>query len=631
MAKKKPATMIPILDQFKVLLRALRKDLSRLGKNATEDLESYQTALHFAETHKIPGADGLLYSVLLYWQEREAEALVELEQVADSLPESLTGHRWNVQGVILYGLKRYDESIASHQKALDTPSYDTPGFAYNNMGLAYTRKKEYDRAIECYQKALDTPSFDTPGDAYHNMGVACSTKLEYNRAVEYYQKALYTPSYDTPHLTRVNLAIVYRKTGELAKAKEEIDRVLSEPDTENEHTRAKYVLGLIEEAMAGINPSPDEEALVSSSGRSNSDSPEERMRTKLRTSKTDQNDKYQDYLQRPTSERDNVFSCMRGWSSSVTLLEGSNDSHWRGGGYFLKWQGRGIVIDPGFDFIDNFHDADYTGKEISAVLISHNHSDHNYDLRSLDDLRYELHSRWKTLNPEGIDLKNYIVVIDEDTFKGFDPDKSPFRVLKTFDIKSSVRQKWLVRPEDIPMTVEHFPVEHGDDVSHAVGMRLLLHPDREGNDIVVGYTGDTEYFDVLSKHLQGCDVLIAHISMPDGEELGDDQKAADHFKKRHLGLNGTAKLIAETNPKLTLIGEFWAGRADIRIELIQALRKRTGRDSILPTGLGFHLSLPTLEVECTNCQKKVPHDQIKIAPAATPFGPLGYLCSNCLT
>lgn len=593
MARKKPAPKIPAIDQFKTLLREVRNDLSRLGKQATADLASYQAAVDFARQHKLSGAEQLLLSVLLHRQDKDAEALSVLESAQDLLPDSLAGHRWSIQGVILRGLKRFEEAIECLAKALDTPGYDTLGNARNNMGLAYVEKKEYERAIECYQKALDTPG------------------------------------YDNPHLTQLNLASVLREQGEYERALDLVQQVLNEPDTEGQHTRARYLRDLIQEKLAGIQPTPSEEALASSSVRSDPDSPETRMKLKLQGSESDQRDKYEHYLHRPASTRDNVFSCLRGWSSSVTLLEGGNDSHWRGGGYFLKWQGRGIVIDPGFDFIDNFHDAKYTGKEISAVLVSHNHSDHNYDLRSLDDLRFELHKRWKTKRPAGIELQEYAVVVDEDTRKGFDVETADFRKLLTFDIKKSVRKKWLDRPVDIPLTVEHFPVEHGDDVSHAVGMRLVFHSETGGKDFIVGYTGDTEYFDVLPDHLQGCDLLIAHISMPDAEELGDDQDSANHVKKRHLGLNGTARLIQEAKPKLALIGEFWAGRADIRIELIQALRKRTGTEAILPTGIGFHLHLPTLDVECTNCQKRVPYDGIRIAPAASAFGPLGYLCANC--
>ena len=327
-------------------------------------------------------------------------------------------------------------------------------------------------------------------------------------------------------------------------------------------------------------------------------------------------DKYLDYLLRETPARDAVFSCLRGWSSAVTLLEGGDDCHWAGGGYFLKWQGKGIVIDPGFDFIDNFHDATYNMREVDAVLVSHNHSDHNYDLSSVDDLLYELHKRWKTLKPEDQqkhDVSKCLFVIDEDTAKSFRDDKAAHRgtPLK-FTASDCERKRWFVKENGLPVTVEHFHAEHGSDVPHAVGMRLRLQGEKGQPDFILGYTGDTRYFETLPDHLQGCDVLLAHISMPDEEEYENP----DHFKKVHLGYNGLAKLIEKAQPKMVLVGEFWAGLADIRIDLIK--------------GLGFHLKLPSLDVECTGCRKPVPHHQIKIAPATSPFGPLGYLCPHCL-
>ncbi len=725
------------LDQFRTLLRPLRRDLCQHGKKSTDDLPSYRVAKEFAELHKIPGAVDLLKSTLLHRQAQYAEALLLIEKAEGALPKHLWASAIDIKGIILSGLTRYDEAIECHQKALDTPGYDTPGYSLNNMGSANFDKGDNNRAIECYQKALDTPGYDTPGYSLNNMGSAYSQKgnndraiecyqkaldtsgydnpgdalnnmslvyfqkgdndraIEYcqkaldtpgydkpgdalntmslaylqkgsndraieccqkaldtpgydtpgyslnnmgwayfrkghnDRAIECYQKALDTPGFDMTHRARINLANSLREMGKLTEALAEVERVLREPDEENKHEPAKFIQGLIQEELAGIESTPEENVLASSPGRGEIDTPEERMLSKLQGSGNEQRDKYDDYLKRQASGRDDLFSCLRGWSSSVTLLEGGNDSHWRGGGYFLKWQGHGVVIDPGFDFIDNFHDAGYTGKEIGAVLVSHNHSDHNYDLRSLDDLRYELHKRWK-VNPSGIDLRNYLVGLDEDTWMAFESTEKDFRTLVQLDVKKSVRQKWLKRPLDMPMTVEHFPVDHGEDVSHAVGMRLLLHPKSAGEDFIIGYTGDTEYFDVLPKHLEQCDILLAHISMPDVEELGFDKAAAGHSKKKHLGYNGLAKLITETKPKLTLVGEFWAGRADIRLELIQGLRKKTGVNAILPTGLGFHLHMPSLEVECTNCRKRVDHSKIKVAPAATPFGPLGYLCISCI-
>jgi ribonuclease BN (tRNA processing enzyme) len=326
------------------------------------------------------------------------------------------------------------------------------------------------------------------------------------------------------------------------------------------------------------------------------------------------------------STRDDTFSALRGWSSAVTLLEGSDERRWRGGGYFLKWQGHGIVIDPGFDFLDNFHDAGFHAGEIDAVLVSHDHSDHNFDLRSLDDLRYQVYRRSIGGNRRPT-LRKSEFVVDEDTARAFGDETQPHRHSPLrFSRGDFERKRWL-SPQDtkLPVTIEHFPVQHGADVPHAVGIRLRLH--REGQSpFVIGYTGDTCYFDGLADELQGCDLLIAHISQPDPQEFSDE----NFLKPVHLGYNGVTKLVRKVQPKLTLIGEFWAGLADLRVDLIHGLRRRTGMDNILPTGLGFHLRLPSLEVECTECKKPTPFSQIRIAPPTSPFGPLGFLCQRCL-
>eukprot|EP00456_Euglypha_rotunda_P024448 TRINITY_DN1_c1_g1_i9.p1 TRINITY_DN1_c1_g1~~TRINITY_DN1_c1_g1_i9.p1 ORF type:complete len:378 (+),score=69.88 TRINITY_DN1_c1_g1_i9:3030-4163(+) len=376
--------------------------------------------------------------------------------------------------------------------------------------------------------------------------------------------------------------------------------------------------------MAKIPSSPADDALAASS--TDTDTPEARMRDKLQGLE----DQYEAYLKKGASNRNDTLSALRGWSSAVTLLEGSRDGHWRGGGYFLKWQERGIVIDPGFDFLDNFHDAGFHAREVDAVLVSHDHSDHNFDLQSLDDLRYEIYRRSIETHADGSlhpALRKAAFVIDEDTAKAFGDDNPPHRGTALKFSKGDFQIcRWLEPGNlNLPATIEHFPVEHGDDVPHAVGIRLRLHRDDQP-DFVIGYTGDTRLFDRLADHLQGCDLLIAHISQPDPQEFNDDA----FRKKVHLGYNGVTELIKATKPKLTIVGEFWAGLADLRVDLIHGLRRRTNSKAILPMGLGFHLRLPSLEVECTECRKPTPFGQIRIAPPTTPFGPLGYLCQRCL-
>jgi hypothetical protein len=178
----------------------------------------------------------------------------------------------------------------------------------------------------------------------------------------------------------------------------------------------------------------------------------------------------------------------------------------------------------------------------------------------------------------------------------------------------------------LPICITPFKVSHGSDVSHAVGMVLEL-LDKDGKPALrIGYTADTGYFEELSRHLAQCDVLIAHISQPGIDELQDESK----LKDVHLGYRGTARLLKECQPKLALIGEFWAGLTDLRIGLVKGIRQRSGCKLVLPAGLAMHIKLPSLDVECTECGAATPIAEVRVAPPTHNFGDLSYLCPKCL-
>lgn len=581
---------------------------------------------------------------------------VEFFHQAIEVPDyDLKGVTLNNLGIAHSEMGNFDNAILFFEKAQESGDFDGLNTVINNLGVAYGNKGAYDISIEYYKQGLNIPDKSGACLLLNNLGNAYANKREYEKAFECFRKALQEPTYSTPHLTSNNLANAFRENGQFEEALNVLNQVLVEPDTEGQHARARDIKRLIEEAQAGMEPSVAEESLAKA-GVANADETYEQMMLKrLGNQDKGRKDKYDEYLLRDIPEQMDGFTCLRGWSSAVTLLEGGKDCHWTGGGYFLRWQGKGIVIDPGFDFMDNFHDANLHLKEVDAVLVSHNHSDHNYDLSSLDDLRYELHTRSKKL--EGDDKKHAVskclFVVDEDTAQGFRHDSAQHRgrPLK-FDLANAEHQMWFTNPQDLPIIVEHFEVQHGKDVPNAIGMKIRLGGHDSKEEFVLGYTGDTRWFPKLGDHLQGCDVLLAHISMPSDEELLDDADyegkrgkseneggfkhlPLDGFKATHLGYRGMIELISRTQPKMVLVGEFWAGLADLRIDLVKGLRsqvkKRTGKDiPILPTGLGLRLRLPSLEVECTSCSKLVTHSDLKIAPAANPFGPLSYLCPKCL-
>ena len=61
----------------------------------------------------------------------------------------------------------------------------------------------------------------------------------------------------------------------------------------------------------------------------------------------------------------------------------------KGGGCFLSWQKKGIVIDPGYDFIENMYSEGLSIGDIDAIIITHAHNDHYIDLDPILTLAYQ--------------------------------------------------------------------------------------------------------------------------------------------------------------------------------------------------------------------------------------------------
>lgn len=139
-------------------------------------------------------------------------------------------------------------------------------------------------------------------------------------------------------------------------------------------------------------------------------------------------EKFLDFIAPKLSEtvsHDIIFEVLRRWNSYTPIIA---DNYYtsRGGGYFIKIKGKGIVVDPGFNFIDNFREAGHKFNEIDAVLITHAHNDHTADIESILTLLYrynkefrgeKTYNREKTIRAEMAMFYNKEITCTEEDFK----------------------------------------------------------------------------------------------------------------------------------------------------------------------------------------------------------------------
>jgi len=100
-------------------------------------------------------------------------------------------------------------------------------------------------------------------------------------------------------------------------------------------------------------------------------------------------------------ENEGKLAVLRRWNSFTPCLP-TGEERAEGGGYFITWNGQGLVIDPGFDFVQHFLAERFSLADITGILVTHAHLDHCSELDSVLTLLFERLDELRRDNP-GID------------------------------------------------------------------------------------------------------------------------------------------------------------------------------------------------------------------------------------
>lgn len=98
---------------------------------------------------------------------------------------------------------------------------------------------------------------------------------------------------------------------------------------------------------------------------------------------------------RPNAERhENHLFILRQWNShSPTIYRSDRDGPVEGGGYFLRWNKKGTVVDPGCGFLGLLRSRTGWGLEdVHLVIATHDHVDHCQDFGTLISLLRQLNA-----------------------------------------------------------------------------------------------------------------------------------------------------------------------------------------------------------------------------------------------
>ena len=303
---------------------------------------------------------------------------------------------------------------------------------------------------------------------------------------------------------------------------------------------------------------------------------------------------------------------LREWNSYTPAIPAQEESD-RGGGYFIWHNGHGIVIDPGYDFIENFHHAGGRLCDIHHIVVTHAHDDHTAELEPLLMLLHRRSKSESDFRPVNLYLSQGV----ERKFSGFLPLRGSKHIGTVTTLANPHRggSQSLQVHDHIKLTV--LPAYHDDVLTSdtAVGLlltitandekkRILFTSDSGLYPLALDSKGNKTYYDsartkprldtsqdralycAYPDQAKKPDLLIAHIgSIKESEfkpyaNVSGEQaipEASSHegqwYYVDHLGLLGTLILIDKLDPGAAIISEFGSELKDIRLDLVNGLEE----------------------------------------------------------
>jgi len=595
-------------------------DLADSGKT-DEAIELLRQGLKKAEAAQEEAYVFFFQAELVYYQDGNYERSLELhKQALGQDPENVLFLR-NV-GVLLSYLDREEEAIGLYDQALAIKQDDYRSLRQKGVSLSILgREKE---AVESLNEALAIKPNDYR--CLRDKGATLCRLGRQEEAAEYLDKSL--------KMNPENHNAWDWKSTALEEL-EDFEGALQARRKHREFNRNREYEGLIEYKISFLEKKLDDlnrgveekaiepedeifakviEAFQEDEGKILETIAENEEKLKAFTSKE---------RSIPSQTAVSFLSVLRKWTSYTPVLPSTNGDN-RGGGYFLHIpgkngaEGRGIVIDPGFNFVENFYEEGFKAADIDAVLISHAHNDHTVDLEAIIALIKKINDNIEEETGEKGE-KRIDLFLNLGTFQKY----SGWLSLKDSETINEVTVLHAGKTYDLSdkyngLVIHAVRAKHDEIISDQYCLGFIL--ELEGCRIAL--TGDTGWEvdgSIAQPYTEkNIDLMIAHLGSIKKIEFDYINKNTPEEKQKclypnHLGILGMGAMLNCVRPRLAVISEFGEELKPLRQKLVAKFDKVFG-DSIkcIPADVGLHIRIPDLSIYSIVHRDFVPFADIKI-------------------
>ncbi len=307
-------------------------------------------------------------------------------------------------------------------------------------------------------------------------------------------------------------------------------------------------------------------------------------------------------------------------------------------GFYFRWNGFGIAVNPSKGFLEQFHKEGHFIGDLNTVLCTRPDKHLHESLEHI----YALNARCNRISERRHRIDYYLcVATHKELFHRLEPRykqerDSLHRLDKYIDSEGG---------ESITLhrgvQLSYFYPAESDIAGILIELKL---PDHELDEAIAdaASTSSNEHrfkFAYLPSELcrfpcpegvVGCALVILSLrpSLAQSASLPEDCEAPD--------LATLSEFLTNARAKMALLAEFPSGAGDLRLEVAKHLKVRMGENGqgelfpILPADGTLQLEMATWRVQCAVTKSWVPAPFVHVVRREADFGPLHFMSSDCV-